>query len=377
MDFLYYVGSFIILLTAVVFFHELGHYLAAKQCGVKVVKFSIGMGPEIGGFTDKSGTKWIFSLFPIGGYVMMLGDSDIASTRADAEAIAKLSEQEKSMTVESKNNWQKMWISFCGPFANYIYAFIVLCGVFAFCGVPQQNNAVSSILSGSPAQVAGLQVGDVFVSVNNKEIKKPMQVASIINTSNLEYMECVVKRNGEEKSFKIKPEVKEETSILGNKKSRKQLGVVFGQTDYQKVSIITAIEKAFDECVNVTLSMAEMFKQLFTGKKSVDNLGGFVYIASITGDIAKTGDIVALIMFTVTLSLNLGFINLFPLPVVDGGNIVICLIEEIIRRPINKKLLNVILSFGVAILVLLMLFTTLNDILRLEFVKKMLSYIAG
>lgn len=373
MDFLYYVVSFVFVITVVVFFHELGHYLAAKRCGVKVVKFSIGMGPELFGFTDKNETRWSFSLIPVGGYVMMLGDDDISSSQANIETIKKLSEEDKKKTLQSKSNLEKMWISFCGPFANYIYSFVVMCGVFLFFGIPQSTAEISMVMPNSPAQEAGILAGDVVLSINDIKIKKYQQIPAIINSSNSEYLDCIVNRNGEEKKFKLKPTTKEEVTVLGKTKSHRQMGVMFGSTKYEKVSIMTAIDKSFSECVNATVAMFSVFKKLFSDKSTVNNLGGFIQMASISGEIFKNGNFVSLLMFSVTLALNLGFINLLPLPVLDGGNIVISFIEQVIRKPINKKVMSAILSFGVVILVLLMLFTTINDLLRLEFVKKILS----
>lgn len=375
MNSLYYIISFILVITVVVFFHELGHYLAARKCGVKVVKFSIGMGPELFGFNDKNGTRWIFSLIPIGGYVMMLGDSDISSSKANEEAIKKLSKEEKNMTLEAKSNWQKMFISFCGPFANFVYAFIVMCAVFVFCGIPSGRPEIIKVIHESPAHIAGLQVGDEILEINGSEIKKDIQVPKLINSAKSEYIEVKVNRNGNSIFLKVKPEIKQIKSAFGSVRQAKTIGVAFGINKYEKTSIANAIQESFSSCVDMTIGILRAFGQLFSGKQSLDNLGGFIQMASISGEIAKTGNIVALIMFTVTLSINLGIINLFPLPVVDGGNIVIAFIEQIIRRPINKRIMDVILNFGIVFLVGLMLFTTINDISRIGFVKKILNAI--
>ena len=375
MDSLYYIISFVVIITIVVFFHELGHYLAAKKCGVKVEKFSIGMGPELFGFNDRHGTRWMFSLIPIGGYVMMLGDNDISSSKSNEEAIKKLSKEEKNMTLESKSNWQKMFVSFCGPFANFVYAFIVMSAVFLFCGIPSGKPEVIKVVQDGPAFIAGLQIGDEILEIDSTPIEKDIQVPKLINSSLNDYIDFKVRRNGEAISLKIKPEEKKASSTFGSEKKVKTIGVAFGVTKYEKTNAFDAIQKSFFNCIDMILGVLNAFGQLFTGKQSVDNLGGFIQMASISGEIAKTGNIVALIMFTVTLSINLGVINLFPLPVVDGGNIVISFIEQIIRRPINKKIMNFILNVGIALLIGLMLFTTINDMAKIGFVKKILNAI--
>jgi len=372
LDSLYYIISFLLVITLIVFVHEFGHYIAAKRAGVKVLKFSIGMGPEVFGFTDKDGTRWCFSAIPVGGFVMMLGDEDISSAQASGD-IDKLSEEDKKRAFHLKSNWQKMWISFCGPFANYIYAFVVMVLLFAFVGVPDSQPYVHKVLDGSPAQTVGIMNGDLIKSINDKEIKRSEHVPAIINSIKSDKLAVVVDRGGVEIKFELSPAIKENKSIFGKKKEFKYIGVTFDHSKYDKVSFLESIKQSFLVCVNTTVSMFMLFKKLFSGQQSMDSLGGFVYMASVTGDIAKSGDFIMLIMFTVTLSLNLGFINLLPFPVVDGGNILVNFIEQCLGRPINRKIMDYVMTGGVICLILLMLFTTLNDILRLESVSNLVS----
>ena len=369
MDSLYYIISFVLVITLIVFVHEFGHYWAARRAGVKVLKFSIGMGPELFGLTDKHGTRWCFSLIPVGGYVLMLGDEDISSAQSD-EKINELSEEDKKQAFHLKSNWQKMWISFCGPFANYIYAFVVMSLIFIFAGMPISTPQVMDTLDGSPARIAGIQKGDIIKSVNGVEIKKCEKVLAVVNKAKTESVQIVIDRNGQEMTFDITPAAQEKRSIFGKKKGYKYIGVTFDNSRYEKIGAIEAVKRSFMTCVDSTRAMLGLFKNLFTGKQSMDNLGGFVYMASVTGDIAKSGNLIMLLMFTVTLSLNLGFINLLPFPVVDGGNILVNFIEQCLGRPINRKLMDYVMSGGAICLILLMLITTMNDILRLEAVNK-------
>ena len=368
----YYVICFLILITVIVFVHEFGHYLAAKKAGVKILKFSIGMGPELFGVTDKFGTRWSFSLLPIGGYVMMLGDEDISSSQS-SETINQLSDEDKKKAFHLKSNWQKMWISFCGPFANYIYAFVVMIGVFIVAGVPVNTPEIDTVLPGSPAQMAGLMKGDVVKRINDVEITRSDRVIGVVNSQKTDKLKVIVMRDGKELSFDVTPTSEEKRSLFGKKKGYKYIGVAFDSSRYEKVGVFKAIQHSFMSCVDTTIAMFKLFRKLFSGQQSIDNLGGFVYMASITGDIAKSGNIIMLLMFTVTISLNLGFINLLPFPVVDGGNILVNFIEQCLGRPINRKIMDYIMSAGAICLIFLMLLTTLNDILRLKVVNDWFS----
>lgn len=368
MNSLYYIISFILVITLVVFVHEFGHYWSARRAGVKVLKFSIGMGPELFGYTDKHGTRWCFSMIPVGGFVMMLGDEDISSSQPDKN-ISRLSEEEKAMAFHMKSNFQKMWISFCGPFANYIYAFVVMVLIFICAGAPIHDSQIRDLLPEGPAKVAGLLQGDIIKSINGKEIKRREQVAAAVNSSKENILNIVVERAGKQISYEIAPTTLEKKSLFGKKKISKYIGVSFGTQQYEKVTFCEAVQKSFAECVYSTRMMLFLFKNLFSGRQSMDNLGGFVYMATVSGDIAKAGDIVKLLMFTVTLSLNLGFINLLPFPVVDGGNILVNFIEQCLGHPINRKLMDCVMMIGVITLIVLMLLTTLNDVLRIEVVN--------
>lgn len=372
MDSFYYVVAFLLVITAIVFVHELGHYLAARHAGVKILKFSIGMGPELFGITDKHGTRWSFSLLPVGGYVTMLGDGDIASSQS-SETITQLSEEDKKGAFHLKSNWQKMWISFCGPFANYIYAFVVMAGIFIISGVPTNTPEIASVLPNSPAQIAGLMKGDVIKCINDIEITRSEKVINVVNSHKTDKLKVIVEREGRELSFDIVPTAQEKRSLFGKKKGYKYIGVLFDSSRTEKVGVFKAIQQSFIGCMDTTVGMFSLIRKLFTGQQSIDNLGGFVYMASVTGDIAKTGNIIMLLMFTVTISLNLGFINLLPFPVVDGGNILVNIIEQCIGRPINRKLMDYIMSGGAICLIFLMLLTTLNDILRLKAVNDWFS----
>jgi regulator of sigma E protease len=357
--------------------HEYGHYLAARKCGVKVSKFSIGIGPEICGINDDNGTRWCFSLLPIGGYVMMLGDGDIASATDDEESLEKLSEEEKTHSFLAKSNWQKMGIAFCGPLFNYIYAFVVVIVICIFYGVPTYRPIVGEVLKASPAEKCGILPGDKVLSVNGQKIEKYRDIVMKIADNNSEKINFLVERNGKQLLISVTPETKETKKLLGGVKKMKIVGIRSDTPIFEKKSFLSAVLYGFQVCIQSTGEMIYVLGKLFAGKKSLDDFGGVVHMASIAGDLSKDGHFILLIMFTVTLSLNLGFINLLPLPVLDGGKIFICLIEQVTAKTLNKIFQEYIMTGCAVLLIFLMLATTINDILRIEVINKFVSGLIG
>jgi regulator of sigma E protease len=355
--------------------HEYGHLLAAKSVGIKVTTFSLGIGPEIFGFNDKRGTRWRISLLPIGGYVMMLGDGDIASATEDEESLKNLSEEDKKQSFLTKSNWEKMWVAFCGPLFNYIYAFVVI-AVMSFCyGVPTYNPVVGEVLKDSPAAKSGIQSGDRIISIDNHAVKKYREVLIKIADNESGKINLVIERNGIQQQISVVPEIRETKRLTGGVKKTKIIGIRPENPVFVKETFSNSLRLAVGECIYSTKEMCKVFTKLFAGKKSIDDFGGVVRMAEIAGDLSKSGNFALLVMLTVTLSLNLGFINLFPLPVLDGGRILISFLEEITRKKLNKTLQEYIMIACAILLIFLMLVTTVNDVLRIETVNKFVSSI--
>ena len=369
MSFVYYFLSFFLIINVIVFVHEFGHFQAARKMGVKVSTFSLGMGPELFGFEDKHGTRWIFSAFPIGGYVMMLGDGDASSMTEDKESLKGLSEEEKKQSFYAKSNLKKIWIAFCGPFFNYIYAFVVIVCMSLFYGLPNYEPVISSVKQGSPAEISGIRAGDRILYVDGKKVEKFRDIQLGIFCSDSEKVEFTLERDGVIQNIEVKPEIKEEKKPWGTTKKTKIVGISSGDPVYVKSGLLDSVKIAFRDCWNATVEMCRVFSRLFSGKSSIDNFGGIVKMTKVAGDLSKSGNFVQLIMFTVTLSLNLGFINLFPLPVLDGGRIFICFIEEVTGKKLNEKLQEYLMIGCMIFLIFLMLITTVNDILNLETVS--------
>lgn len=369
MSFIYYFLSFFLIINVIVFVHEYGHFQAARKMGVKVSTFSLGMGPELFGFSDKYGTRWIFSAFPIGGYVMMLGDGDASSMTEDKKSLEGLSEEEKKKSFYAKSNWAKMWIAFCGPFFNYIYAFVVIVCMSLFYGLPNYEPVVSSVKQGSPAELSGIKAGDRILFVDDKKVEKFRDISVEIFRSDREKIKFTLDRGGTVYNIEVKPEIKKTKKPWGTTKKTKLIGIVRGDPVYIKSGLLDSIRIALKDCWNTTVEMCSIFSRLFAGKTSIDNFGGIVQMTKVAGDLSKSGNFAQLVMFTVMLSLNLGFINLFPLPVLDGGRIFICFIEQISGKKLNERLQEYLMVACMIFLIFLMLITTVNDILNIEAVS--------
>jgi regulator of sigma E protease len=331
------------------------------------------MGPELFGFDDKNGTRWCFSLLPIGGYVMMLGDADVSSATESEESIKDLAEEEKKKSIIYKNNWEKMWISFAGPLANYIYSFVVLLAMGMFYGVPKHVPVIGEVLKDSPAAVAGLLPGDRVHSLDGNAIEKFRDLQVAIANSDNENFIFEVERDGKRLLIGVKPKITETPRIICGTKKTKLVGLKSAEPVFEKLSPINSLKNALQECVSATVEMTQMLSRLFSGKKSLDDFGGVVHMASVAGNMCEDGNFAMLVMFTTMLSLNLGFINLFPLPVLDGGKIFLCFLEEITGRKLNEKVMEYVMLVCALLLILLMLATTVNDVLKIESVSKFVS----
>jgi regulator of sigma E protease len=377
MDILYYVVSFLVIINVIVFVHEMGHYLAARKIGAKVVKFSIGMGPELCGFDDKNGTRWCFSMLPIGGFVMMLGDGDISSTTTDDELVEQLPQEERSQVLANKSNFEKMLVAFCGPLANYLYAFLVIVALCVSSGVPVHEPVIGSVMPGCAAERTGIMSGDRVLSVDNQKVEKYIDIVRAIHDSENEKIHFVIERGGKQLSIDVVPDLIEKKKVFGKGKKIKQIGIKSAEPILIKKTFTESIGYAFGECWSSTKEILGALGSLFKAKRGIDDFGGVVHMASVAGDIAKGGNFILLIMFTVTLSLNLGLLNLLPLPVLDGGTILIVFIEQIFKRKLNKKFQEYIMTGCAIFFMCIMGIVIINDILRIECVSSFVSKIFG
>lgn len=361
-----YVIPFIAVLTVLVFVHELGHYVVARRCGVRVEVFSIGFGPEIYGFTAKSGTRWKFSAIPFGGYVRMFGER---APDDEDHGSDPMSEADEKVSFYAKTLGQRAWIVFAGPLANFLFAIAVLAGLFVFLGEPNTPADVGKVIPGSAAEKAGIKPGDIFLKIDGTEIKRFEQVRQIVVLAPGRSLVIVVRRGNQEVQLTAIPSVTEETRF-GSTHKVGRLGVSRSGGDmvFIRHDPFTATWKAVVRTAEMTGSILDALGQIITGKRTAKELGGPVRIAQISGDMAQAG-IVMIIQFAAILSINLGLINLFPIPLLDGGHLVFYGIEALRGRPVGERAMGYSLNVGMALILCLTLFVTWNDLVQLRVIE--------
>lgn len=366
-----YVVTFLIVLTVLVFVHELGHYLVARWCGVRVEVFSIGFGPEIYGFNDKTGTRWKFSAIPFGGYVKMFGEQPPDNTHGDGSPPTT----EEDVSFYNKTVAQRAAIVFAGPFANFFFAIVVLAGLFSIMGQPFTPADVGEVMVDSAAERAGLKSGDVFVRIENTKIERFEQVRQIVQLAAGRPLRITVRRMGSEITLTAVPDSVEETRF-GSTQLVGRLGVRRSTKDMVLVrhDPLTAIWRATLHSVALTGNILEALGQIIAGRRTAKELGGPLRIAQISGDMAQAG-LVMLIQFTAILSINLGLINLFPIPILDGGHLVFYVIEALRGKPISERIMGYSLNFGLVFILGLTLFVTWNDLVQLRVVEYLIELV--
>ena len=359
---------FLVLLTILVFVHEMGHYLVARRCGVRIEVFSIGFGPEICGWNDRHGTRWRFSAIPIGGYVKMFGEQPGGSGR-DGEAPA-LSAAELAVSFSTKTLGQRAAIVFAGPFANFVFAIIVLAGMFMAVGQPFTPADISEVMPGSAAERAGLEPGDVFVSINGTKIERFEQVVRIVQLAPGQPLEITVLRNGREITLDAVAGIHEQEDRFGNTQTIGRLGVRRSGGDRILVrhDPATAVWRASVETVVLSRRILEFVWQMIAGTRTAKDLGGPIRIAQISADVWQLG-IESMIMFAFMLSINLGLLNLFPVPMLDGGHLLFYLFEAIRGKPLGERAQEYGFRIGIVMVLGLMVFATWNDLQYLNVVE--------
>ena len=444
-----YGGTFIIILSLLVFVHEWGHYIIARLCGVRVESFSIGFGKEIFGWNDKNGTRWKFSYIPLGGYVKLYGDVDPASAghtdnvEGEDGEVRQMTEEERQMAFFSKPVWKRAAVVFAGPAINYVFAFLLLCGLYMMNGKPVTPPVAAAVIGGSSAEQYGFEPHDEIVSIDGQTIQSFEDIRTAMMIALDEERHFVVNRAGETLDIYAKPEKVEEEDRFGFRHSRGLLGLIsprhaiqianissidgltfeeddlaarqealrerMGQKfslviergsksdtlivrpikdqntglfdpeseessilfvsaregkDFVKFGPLGAAREAVKQTYVITAGTLEALGQMITGTRSATELGGIIRIGAVAGDMAQQG-LIALILFTALLSINLGLINLFPIPMLDGGHLVFYAFEAVLGKPIPEQIQEYAFRFGLVFLVGLMVFANLNDIVQL------------
>lgn len=362
----YYIVPFIVLLGILVFVHEFGHFLIARLSGVQVTDFSIGFGKQLWGFTDKHNTKWKICAIPLGGYCQFLGDADAASA-GSSEEVKELSEEDKKKAFPFQNPWKKLAIVLGGPGFNYLFAIIVFTLMFAFLGKFSFPPVVGEVVAGGAADKAGIVKADRILSINGHEVESFSEITTEISLTTGGVAEVKLDRAGEVMELSVPLEMMK-VEANGQTTERPMLGIKSMNTmelDHERMSLPAAFVEACSETWRITEGTLRGVGQMITGKRGSEDLGGILRIAEMSGDISRKNGMLDFIAFMALLSINLGLINLFPIPVLDGGHVVIYLVEIVSRREINAKVKENLFKAGFALILALMIFATWNDFVHL------------
>jgi len=355
---------FIFVLTVVVFVHEMGHYLVGRWCGIGVKAFSIGFGPEIVGFNDRRGTRWKLSAIPLGGYVKFVGDMNATST-PDGEELEKLSESEKRVAFHTQPVWKRAATVFAGPLFNFLLTIAVFAVMFYAYGRTVSEPMVASVQPGSAAQEAGFMPGDRFVSVDGTLVTTFSDVRRLVSGRAGDPLVFVMHRGDKEVSLVAAPRVVEQEDALGNKINVGVIGVVndekLGQPRIVHYGAVGSVVEAVRETKSIIIQTGQFLKRFVIGREDRCQLGGPVKIAKISGQAAKLG-FEWLVQLVALLSVGIGFLNLLPIPPLDGGHLVFYGIEAILRRPVSERAMEAVYRAGFFLVLMFMGFVFWNDL---------------
>ncbi len=363
-----YLIPFLFVLTVVVFFHELGHFTVARWCGVKVDVFSIGFGREIFGWNDKHGTRWKLSWIPLGGYVKFAGDENAASV-PDRERLSHIPLEERAGLFHFKPLSQRAAVVAAGPAANFILAILIFAGIFTFVGRTVATPVADEVTPNSAAALAGFVAGDRIVAIDGSPIASFEEMQRVVSTNGGEELVFEVMRGEERVTLNATPRVQEITDRFGNVHRIPMLGIV-RKVDSANIEVVrsdpfTAVWLGAKETWFVTERTLSYIGGIFAGTEDADQLGGPLRIAQVSGQVATIG-FAALISMTAMLSVSIGLLNLFPVPMLDGGHLLYYAVEAVRGRPLGEQAQEYGFRIGLALVMMLMIFATWNDLVHLQ-----------
>lgn len=358
----YWVIPFLFILTIVVFFHELGHFLIARWCGVRVLVFSVGFGRELVGFTDRHGTRWKLAAIPLGGYVKFFGDENAASV-PDQSAIAGMDEAERRVSFPHKSVGQRAAIVAAGPIANFLLAIVLFAAVFALHGKPTAPALVDAVQPASAAEAAGFRDGDLVLSIDGRRIETFTDMQRVVMDSAGRTLTVVVDRGGSQVTLTAVPKLVETKNALGFKHRQGVLGLRGKPGPLETVGLGAAVRLGVEESWFIIERTVSYIRGVFVGRESLDQLGGPIMIAQASRQVATAG-FFPLLHFAGLISISIGFLNLFPIPLLDGGHLLFYGIEAVRGRPLSERAQEYGFRIGLAIVLMLMIFTTFQDLLR-------------
>lgn len=357
--------SFIFIISFIVFIHEFGHFFVARKCGVKVEEFAIGFGQKLFGFKDKKGTLWKFCLWPFGGYVRMHGDRNAASM-PDEKAIAKMSKKEKAISFVSKSVYQRMMIVLAGPIANFILAIFLFTALFRINGLNEVLPVIDQVMEKSAAKDAGLKIGDKIIEIDGEKIANFSEISAAVTDLSRDELFFKIDRNGKILNFKITPRIHLRKDFFGDEVKIRTLGIMAGEQSmrHKDLNLLQSFVTANSEVFRMTKAIFKGLGELITGKRSIKEMGGPVKIAKYSGKTTQMGWTVV-VWFMAVISINLGVMNLLPIPVLDGGHFFYYLIEAVRGKALSPKAQQFGYRIGFSLVLSLMLFTTFNDIAQI------------
>jgi regulator of sigma E protease len=354
---------FLFVLTVVVFFHELGHFLVARRCGVKIDAFSIGFGPELFGFYDRHGTRWRLAAIPLGGYVRFHGDDSAAST-PDLAALDRMTAAERNVSFFHKPVAQRAAIVAAGPIANFVLAIAIFAGIFTVFGKSASPARVHTVAPNSVAAIAGFKEGDLVLSIDGRKIETFSDMQRIVTISPGQTLVFVVERDGAQVTMSAVPALEEHKDRFGNVYRFGRLGITGILDAPRPVGLVQAVGLGVAESWFVVDRTLSYIGGVIVGRESADQLGGPLRIAQVSGQVASVG-FAELLNLTALLSVSIGLLNLFPIPLLDGGHLLFYGVEAVRGRPLSEKAQELGFRIGLAIVVMLMIVATWNDILHL------------
>lgn len=353
-----YLFSFVLVLSIIVVIHEGGHFIMARLCGVHVTDFSVGFGKELFSRVDKKGTRWKFCLIPLGGYVKMLGDDDAASAKSSTKG---LSEEDKKKAFLTQKLWKRALIIFAGPGMNYLFAIIVLAGLFFCMGETKIMPVIGRVLPDSAAQEAGLQVGDKFLTINGQQVESFADVVRLTRLTEFERpLDIVFEREGVTHRVALTPKYMDgyDYPMIGFGASSEYL------MPTESLGVFASISKATQSVWSMTTDTLTYLGQVLFENRSPKDMRGPIGIAEMSGDAIKGGWL-SLVMFIVQISVAVGFMNLLPIPVLDGGHLAFYAVEAVRGKPLPERAQNAFLMAGLSILLMLLAYTMFIDIQRM------------
>ena len=360
-----FIFPFIVLILVVVFIHEYGHYYYAKKYGVGVTDFSIGFGKEIFGWNDKSGTRWKICWIPLGGYVKFFGDRNVFSQADQEKVLKKYNKEDQKKLFILKPLYQRSLIVAAGPLANFLLAIVIFFFIYTFIGKDFTPAVINEVQKDSPAMVAGLKKNDVIVSIDGNKVKSILEVSKYITLSTGEFIDFTISRLNQELILKVKPNLVTSEDNLGNKINKRMIGIKIGpynnQVNHVKLGPTKSLYYSINEVYFVSISSLKYLGSMLMGSGDSTQLGGPIRIAKISGQVAELG-ILPFLSMMAYISISLGLINLFPIPLLDGGHLMFYGFEKLLGKPLSQKTQEGFFRIGMFLLLSLMFFATFNDL---------------